>query len=441
MKPHRAIRHITICLSILYGVVLTVQPRGAGSLDRDGVSSVAMLVPSGEAAKYWPRWRGPSGQGVVEDAGYPDLWSDQENVLWKIETPGQGNSSPVIWQDRIFLTTAYEGGSRRSILCLRRSDGKLLWETFAPDAMPERANRKNGFASSTPSTDGERIYAYLGNHGLLCVDFQGKQVWHRSLGELNAYHGTACSPLLYQDRVIIYQDQRRPAFSFVAAFDKRTGETLWWKGREEQVGWGSPVAIRAGERDEIIVSSQKRVYAYDPQTGGEIWRCDGNLFEVTPTPAVGHGLIYCSSGRAGPTLAIRPGGSGDVTATRLAWSAHKGSPFIPSPLLYGDYLYVVNDMVSIATCYEARTGNLLWQGRLGEAQREGFSASPVAVDGKIFFTNDAGETFVLQAGPEYKLLHVNRLNARTLASPALVDGRWYFRTDTHLLCIGKPPKL
>src|SRR4030095_3882227 len=136
MKPLRVIRHITICLSILYGVVLTVQPRGAGSLDRDGVSSVAMLVPSGEAAKYWPRWRGPSGQGVVEDTGYPDLWSDQENVLWKMETPGQGNSSPVIWQDRIFLTTAYEGGSRRSILCLRRSDGKLLWETFAPDAKP-----------------------------------------------------------------------------------------------------------------------------------------------------------------------------------------------------------------------------------------------------------------------------------------------------------------
>jgi outer membrane protein assembly factor BamB len=147
-------------------------------------------------------------------------------------------------------------------------------------------------------------------------------------------------------------------------------------------------------------------------------------------------MLFCSSGRAGPTLAIRPGGNGDVTPTHLAWSAAKGSPFIPSPLLYGEYLYMVNDIVSVATCYEAKTGKLMWQGRLGEAQRESFSASPVGVDGKVFFTNDRGETFVLRAGPEFQLLRVNHLNARTLASPALVDRRWYFRTDRHLLCIG-----
>ena len=166
--------------------------------------------------------------------------------------------------------------------------------------------------------------------------------------------------------------------------------------------------------------------------------CAGNLVEVTPTPVAGHGLLFCSSGRAGPTLAIRPGGSGDVTATHIQWRTSKGSPFVPSPLLYGDYLYLVNDMVSVATCYEARTGKLMWQGRLGEAQREGFSASPVGVDGKVFFTNDSGETFVLKAGPQFEVLRINRLQARTLASPALVDGRWYFRTDQHLLCIGQP---
>jgi len=398
--------------------------------------AVEMIGVAKEARQYWPRWRGPSGQGLVEGSGYPDSWSDQDNVAWKVELPGHGNSSPIIWGDSIFLTTAYEKGSRRSILCLRRSDGKLLWETFAPEALPEASNRKNGHASGTPSTDGERVYAYLGNHGLLAVDLAGKQVWHRGLGELNAYHGSSCSPLLYRDSVIVYQDQRRPARSFLAAFDQRTGKTLWWTGRDEQVGWGSPVAIRAGDRDEIIVSSQRKVYAYDPKTGQELWTCQGNLVEVTPTPVAGQGLLFCSSGRAGPTLAIRPGGSGDVTESRVAWQAAKGSPFIPSPLLYGDYLYIVNDMVGVATCYEARTGKLMWQGRLSEAQRESFSASPVGVDGKVFFTNDRGETFVLKAGPEFQLLRVNQLNARTLASPAGVDRRWYFRTDRQLIAIG-----
>jgi len=407
----------------------------AGGGPEPATEPVSMIALSGEARKYWPRWRGPSGQGLVEGAGYVDTWSETENVLWKVELPGSGNSSPIIWGDRIFLTTSYDGGARRSILCLRRADGKLLWETFAPDAVPERANRKNGYASGTPSTDGQLVYAYLGNHGLLAVDFNGKQAWRRGLGETSAYHGTACSPLLYRDRVILFQDQRAPN-AFVAAFDKATGKTVWWTGRSESVGWGSPVAIRAGDREEIVVSGQGRVYAYHPDTGKELWRCSGNLFEVTPTPVAGHGLLYCSSGRAGPTLAIRPGGSGDVTETRVAWSSAKGSPFIPSPLLYGERLFIVNDMVSVASAFEARTGKLLWQGRLGEARRESFSASPVAVDGKVFFTNDAGETFVLEAGPEFKLLGVNRLNARTLASPALVDRRWYFRTEQHLVCIG-----
>ena len=214
--------------------------------------------------------------------------------------------------------------------------------TFTPHGVPEQANRKNGHASGTPSTDGKRVYAYLGNHGLLSVDFQGKRVWHKDLGKLAPYHGSAGSPLLYRDRVILYQDHRGPSGSFIAAFDKRTGKELWRTGREEPVGWGSPVAIRVGGRDEIIVSSYKRVYAYDPTTGKELWHCGGNLVEVAPTPVVGHGLLFCSSGRAGPTLAIRPGGRGDVTETHIVWRTAKGSPFIPSPIVYGDYLYLVN---------------------------------------------------------------------------------------------------
>ena len=416
-------------LSLLVAIALA-----AGSAP---ATSVEMISASGEAQKYWPGWRGPSRQGYVQGAGYPDRWSDTDNVLWKATVPGTGNSSPIVWGDRIIVATSYDDGRRKSIVAFSRRDGKRMWETFAPDAPAERPHAKNGHASGTPATDGKRIYAYLGNHGLLALDMNGKQVWHQNLGAFDASHGTAGSPLLYKDRVIMYQDQRPPGGSFVGAFDAATGKPVWRTPRRENTGWGTPIAIRAGNRDEIIVSSMRRVYAYDPDTGAELWSAGGNLFEVIPTPVVGDGLVFASSGRAGPTLAIRPGGSGDVTGTHVAWTAAKGSPFIPSTLVHDGVLYMVNDMQSVATAYDSKTGVVLWQGRLGEAARESFSASPVLVDGKVFFTNDLGETFVLAAGREFKLLHVNTLNARTLASPALVDGKWYFRTDTQLIAIGK----
>lgn len=397
--------------------------------------SVRMIEVEGEARKYWTQWRGPTGQGLVEGKGYPDTWSDTENVRWKVKIPGRGHSSPTVWKDRIFLTTAYDG-VRRVVLCLNREDGRLLWEAAAPEPQTvERTYRKNSHATATPVTDGERVYALFGNAGLVAVDLSGKQVWHYSFGTTSNYHGPGGSPLLYKDRVIFYQDQRSD--SFVAAIDAKTGKLLWKTPRQESVGWGTPIAIQAGNRDEIIVSGQHAVRAYHPDTGKELWAARGSTDEVTPTPAVAHGLVFCPSGRAGPTLAIRPGGSGDVTDTHIAWQTPRGSSFIPSPLVYGDHLYLVNDMTSVATCLEAKTGNTVWQGRLGEAAREGFSASPVAVDGKVFFTNDSGETFVLAAGSRFNLLRVNRLGEQTLATPALVDGKWYFRTSEHLLAIGR----
>jgi outer membrane protein assembly factor BamB len=295
---------------------------------------------------------------------------------------------------------------------------------------------KNSHASSTPSTDGKLVYAYFGNHGLVGVDFEGRLKWHQSFGPVPTRHGSAGSPLLYRDRIVLYQDHTGPEGSFIAAFAADTGRRLWRTPRRETVGWGTPLAIRAGGRDEIIVSGERRVYAYDPDSGEELWSCAGNLPEAVPTPAVGVGLVFCSTGRAGPTLAIRPGGKGDVTGERVAWQTSKGSPFIPSPIVYEGRLYMVNDMAAVASCHRATDGELLWQGRLGEARREGFSASPVALDGKVFFTNDDGDTFVLRAGDTFELLRTNSLGEQTLASPALVDGRWYFRTAGHLVCIG-----
>ncbi len=399
-------------------------------------SAVRMVAVEGEGAKYWPRWRGPSGQGLAADSNYVDTWSATQNVVWKTPVPGTGNSSPIVWGDRVVVTTAYDGGRRLSVIAYRRSDGTKLWEAFAPQGRSDSGSHyKNGPASATPATDGERVYASFGTRGLLAVDLSGKVVWQRDLGPMDAYHGTAGSPLLYKNRIILYQDQF--AGSFIAAFDTRTGQEVWRTRRAANVGWGTPIAVRVGDHDEIIVNGQQSVYAYDPDKGAELWRCNGSSYEVIPTPVVGYGMIFCSSGRAGPTLAIKPGGRGDVTRSHLQWTSPRGSPFVPSPILVGEHLYMVNDMASIVTNLEATTGRTMWQGRLGVATREGFSASPVAVDGKVFFTNDEGETFVLRAGPKFELLHVNTLGERTLASPALVDGRWYIRTDEHLYAIGK----
>jgi outer membrane protein assembly factor BamB len=398
--------------------------------------AVAMVADSGEGARYWPRWRGPSGQGVVAGAGYPDRWSSTQNVVWKVAVPGEGHSSPIIWGDRIILTTAYDDGRRLSVLALRRADGARLWETAVPAGRNDWVHFKNGHASSTPATDGARIYALFGSRGLVALDMDGRIQWRADIGPTENYHGPAGSPLLNKDRIVQYQDQARDAF--VAAFDTRTGRQVWRTRREASVGWGTPIAVRVVDHDEIIVNSQRAVQAYHPDTGKELWRCNGMGFEVIPTPVVGHGMVFCSSGRAGPTLAIKPGGSGDVTRTHLVWSTERGSPFVPSPLVYRNQLYMVNDMASIVTSFDAASGKPLWQGRLGVAQREGFSASPVAVDGKVFFTNDEGDTFVLGAGPTFNLLHVNSLNERVLASPALVDGRWYFRTQRALYAIGTP---
>ena len=407
--------------------------------------AVRMVVPGGDAPKYWPFWRGPSGQGLVEGKGYPDTWSDAENILWRIPVPGRGHSSPIVWADRIFLTTAAADGSSRSVLCYRRGDGKLLWERAVPEAPAETLYPKNTYASSSPTTDGRLVYAYFGNAGVVAVDFNGKIAWHTRLGIVNLYHGPGGSPLLYKDSLILFQEQRlmdRNATTgpgFMVALDTKTGRERWRQVRKPQPGWGTPIAIRVGDRDEVIVSGSRRIEGFDPATGTLLWYSTGNTVEVIPMPVVGHGLVYCSSGRAGPTFAVRPGGSGDVTVSHVVWSTPKGSSFVPSPLLLGDYLYTVNDMASVVSCHHAKTGELVGQLRLGEAKREGFSASPVAVDGKIFFTNDDGETFVLNPAPDFGLLHVNRLGEQTLASPALVDGRWYIRTATSLLAIGSGP--
>ena len=414
--------------------LLLIAALGTGEPAAQG--AVAIVPVDAEAARNWTRWRGPSGQGQVAAGAYTDTWSATTNVKWKVPVPGAGHSSPIVWRDHLFLTTSHAGGSKLSMLAFSRSTGKLLWETPVPSTGVEHKYWKNSHASATPTTDGTHVYASFGTHGVAAFDLSGKLVWHQKIGALSNYHGSAGSPALYKDRLFLYQDHS--GGSFVAAFETKTGKVLWKSSREESVGWGTPVVIRAGNRDELIVSSERTVYAYDPDTGAELWTVRGNTREVIPTPVVGHGLVFCSSGRAGPTLAIRPGGSGDVTTSHVSWVSPRGSPFVPSPLLHGDYLYTINDMQSILTVTDAKTGKLIYQDRLGQPRTEGFSSSPLAVGDKLFFTNDQGQTFVVQAGPTFKLLRVNELGAQVLATPALVDGVWYWRTDTELIAIAAP---
>jgi hypothetical protein len=431
MKPPSTVTALTLSLALLTAAV------AVPSLQAVADAAATMIEVEGEAAKYWTRWRGPSGQGIVKAGKYTDAWSPTKGVTWKVAVPGRGHSSPIIWRDHIFLTTEYDDGARLAMLAFRRSDGKQLWETFVPTDGVEHVYPKNSRASATAATDGKLVYASFGTHGLAAFDFAGKMVWHTPVGTLNNYHGSAGSPILHKDRIFIYQDHRatEDTGSFVAAYDKHTGKQIWKTARAATVGWGTPVVIRAGEREELIVSSQSDVQAYDPATGTELWKVVGMTREVIPTPVVAEGLVICSAGRQGPTIAIRPGGSGDVTATHVAWSSPKGSPFVPSGVVVDGVLYLVNDIQSILTAHDVKTGQVLYQGRLGVAKKEGFSASPIALDGKVFFTNDDGETFVLKAGRAFTLLHVNTLGEQTLASPALVDGRWYFRTASSLLAI------
>ena len=396
------------------------------------VDDAVMIAVEGDGAKYWPRWRGPSGQGLAVGKGYVDTWSDTENVKWKTKLETTGNGSPIVWANRIFIATGKGDGSQRGIAAFDRATGRKLWETFAPDTNTQGTNLKNGHASSTPTTDGQRVYAYLGPKGVMAVDFAGKLAWHAPVGPMNAPHGPAGSPLLYKDRVIVFQDHQKGGF--IAALDAKTGARRWWTNRTETTGWGTPIAIRAAGRDEIVVSSFRGIYGYHPDNGEVLWKVTHGALEVIPTPVVGHGLVLASFGR-GPTFAIRPGGSGDVTSTHVAWQTPKGGPYVPSTLVYGDELYMVNDQNGTVTAHEVKSGAVLWQGRLGQGYP--FTSSPVGVDGKVFFTNEEGETFVLKAGKTFELLHVNKVNEPVLASPAMVDGSWYFRTPFHLMAVGK----
>jgi outer membrane protein assembly factor BamB len=447
-------------------------PMGEGR--RIGVlASVALAavagVPGGVAAQFWSQWRGPDGQGVSHEPDLPWQWNATVNVAWKSPVPGRGHSSPVVWGTRLFLTTAIEGdvvrpgatgvkhtiegqdfvhpdgvGADRThalrVLAYDAESGRLLWERTAWEGVPyDSRHRKGSFASPTPVTDGESVYGFFGSEGLYAYDFEGALRWKADLGGIASLGvGVGTSPVLYRDLVILQCDEDNGDRSFVTALDRKTGKTVWRTPRKVQVSWATPVIVRAGGRDELITSGAEAIIAYDPASGRELWRSKGLESNAVPSPVVGDDVVVLSSGYpAKVAIAIRPGGSGDVTGgPRVLWTYNKGTAYVPSPILYQGHVYLVTDK-GLVTCLDARTGEVKYEGARPPAPAS-FTASPVAYDGKILLSSEDGDTIVFKAGPKHEILATNALDEPIYASPAVSQGRLFIRGAQHLYCIRRP---
>jgi len=394
------------------------------------------------AAEDWPEFRGPTGQGISTAKNVPLHWSATSNVVWKTAIPGEGWSSPVIVGGKIYLTTAVTESAKTSLraLCVTAGNGRVEWdvEVFQPDAAAtEEMHKKNSLASPTPIVRDGRVYVHFGHMGTAALDLSGKILWRQTALKYSPMHGNGGSPALVGDLLVFSCDGKSDPF--VAALDVKTGNVRWKTPRvttaKNQFSFCTPLAIEVDGATQIIIPASGFVAAYNPKTGSEIWRArfpEG--FSLITRPVFAHGLLYFSSSYIKPVLyAVKPAGAkGDVTDTHIAWSYAKGAPNTPSPLVVGGELYFVSDS-GIATCLDARTGNLHWTERLGG----GFSASPVLAEGRIYFQNEEGMGTVLKAGKTFAVLAKNDLGERTLASPAPADNAIFLRSQSHLWRIGK----
>lgn len=406
---------------------------------------VVLLVGSSFAtAENWPGWRGPRGDGSSIETNLPTTWSKTENVRWKLKLPSQGNSSPVIWGDRVFLTQSLDkAGTERAVLCIDRKAGTILWQKAIPFKGKEPTHGTNPYCAGTPVTDGERVIADHGSAGVVCYDNDGKQLWHRDLGPVIHIWGNSSSPVLYGDLVLL---NRGPSEnSFLIALDKKTGKDVWkvtetggstGEGKGKWVGsWSTPRLVTIEGKDQALVSWPKELRSYDPKTGDLLWSCKG-LTDLVYTSVVTNGeVVVAMSGYGGSALAVKTGGTGDVTATHRLWLHDKGNPQrIGSGVIVGDHLYMANAAQGVLQCFELKTGKELWGGK----QKPGgdYWGSIVLAEGKLYATDQSGTTFILDAKPEFKLLGKNSLGEHVNSSLAISNGEIFIRTYEHLYCIG-----
>jgi outer membrane protein assembly factor BamB len=395
----------------------------------------------------WPMWRGPHGDGTTDETGFPTQWTATENVVWKTAIPGRGHSSPIVWGDRLFVTAALEDSdlkkpTDRQLLCLDRKDGNILWRQTVVNAPQEHIHNLNSRASSTPATDGERVYVtFLDDPKVVIAayDFAGKEVWRVSPGEFESTHGFCSPPILYKDLVIVNCDQdafkkKKPAY--IVALDRKTGVERWRIDRTHRIrSYCPPLIVEAAGKMQMVLTGAETVDSYDPDTGKLIWEVTGPTEQFVASMVYSKGLFFLTAGF--PTyhvMGIKPDGMGNVTKTHVAWHVENGGAgYVPSPVAHGDEIFLVHD-AGHATCREALTGKLHWNQRLGNHH----SASPVCADGRLYFTADDGNTFIVKADKKFELIEKNPIGEDCYASPAFSKGQIFMRGSKHLFCIGKP---
>lgn len=422
----------------------------------------------------WPSFRGNFASGIAEGQNLPERWDGQKrvSVKWKTPLPGLAHSSPVVWGNRVFVTTAVSSRGHDSfrhglygdgdasedrsvhqwkVYALDKNTGKVLWERTAYEGVPrEKRHIKASYANSTPATDGRYVVAFFGSQGLYAFDMKGRLAWKRDLGVLNAgaydipsYEwGTASSPVIYNDLVIVQCDTQND--DFLQALDIKTGKTVWNTKRDEFPSWGTPTIYPGKGRIEVITNASNFIRGYDLNTGKELWRLGGSSKITAPTPVFSNDLIVVASGRRpeAPLFVIRAGGAGDITPNKgesanryIAWSKQARGSYMPTPLIYGDYLYVLANQ-GVLDCYNLKTGEEIYRERLPH-QGGGFSASPVAADGKIYLSSEDGDIFVVRAGARFELLATNPMGELLMATPAIASGAMLVRTQHHLVAISR----
>jgi outer membrane protein assembly factor BamB len=462
-----------------------------------GIIMLAASLDARRAPIEWPQFRGPAGAGILADGKLPVSWSAKHNVAWSVEVQGRGWSSPVAWNDTVFLTSAISGGKFKEpstgiygndyaadlvkqglpaeevnkrviardieltsesgeiqymVYAFNAGNGKLKWAREAHQGLPVGGrHRKNTFASETPATDGERLYAYFGNVGLFAYSLDGKPLWNVRFEPQPMYldFGTASSPVVADGRVFVVHDN--DGKSFAAAIDAKTGKQLWKVDRDLKAGmmtsgWSTPFVWKQAARTELIVIGRSHAVSYAPDSGRELWRMGGLTGQSTPTPVAADGLLYLATGSQGesnrPVFAVKPGASGDITLPKgqesndfVVWHHPRASAYTSSPLVYRGRMYVVNDN-GILTVFDSKTGKEIYKARAGGSGNT-FSASPWAADGKIYLLSEDGHTFVIEAGDKYVELAKNSVDEMSFASPALAPNTLFLRTQTKLYRIGK----
>ena len=414
--------------------------------------------------KNWHQWRGPEANGVSKTATPPIEWSEGRNIQWKAPIDGNGSSAPIVWGNKVFLLTAINTGKVNPslpdpkdqpkrifgithpnttyefvVLCLDRESGKELWHRTSTQSIPHEGHHSdNNFASGSPTTDGERLYCWFGNAGLFCYDLNGKTLWNRNLGKvyMPSSLGEGCSPVVHDGKLVIVRDQQRQ--SYIETLDTRTGKTLWKFNRDEEGAWATPIIVKHSGKTQVITAASGKVRSYDLDNGRIIWQCGGLTGNVIPSPVVDGDVVYCMSGYEGYSLLALPlfarGNISDSDA--IIWRKRRGTPYIPSPLLYDGMLYFNQSNQALLSCLDARTGNTIMD-RIRLSGISNIYSSPVGANGHVYITGRNGTTLVLAQSKGLKVLATNKLDDNITASPALVGNQLFLRGRNFLYCIAE----